>query len=334
MTAMGLLIVVLVVHLLQTFAVVLQQLLVAAFMVYLILPVHRWFVDHGVSSFLAFVLIVVLVLMAAIGLGQMIYYSLADLIANQQRYQTNLLQLIRQVGGAIPKPVTDLVLEFFNREEASIERRMSLLQTSLGTFFGFLSQALVVVVYLVFLLSERLNLPRRMEAGLTDDRARRIRDVVDRINASIEQYIAVKTWMSVLSGVLTTGVLWLFDVDHAVFWGIVAFLLNYIPYLGSIVATTMPVLLSLMQFANLALTLGLLVVLLAVQNGMGYFIEPRLAGSRLNLSPLVIILSLAFWGSLWGIVGMILAVPLMVVIKAILENIAETRPLAMLLSNQ
>jgi predicted PurR-regulated permease PerM len=272
--------------------------------------------------------------MASIGLGQMIYYSLADLIANQQRYQVNLLNLIRRVAGVVPKPITDLVLEFFNREEASIERRMYLLQTSLGTFFGFLSQAVVVVVYLVFLLSERLNLSRRIHAGFADERAGRIRDVVERINASIEQYIAVKTWMSVLTGVLTTGVLWLFEVDYAVFWGVVAFLLNYIPYLGSLVATTLPVLLSLVQFTNLWLTLALLVVLLAVQNGIGYLIEPWLAGNRLNLSPLVIILALAFWGSLWGIVGMILAVPLMVVIRAVLENITETRPLAMLLSNQ
>jgi len=283
---------------------------------------------------LAFVLIVILVLTASIGLGEMIYYSLADLIANYQRYQMNLLNLIREVAGTVPQPVTDLVQEFFHQESSSIERRMYLLQTSLGSFFGFLSKALVVVVYLVFLLSDRLNMPRRIQAGFTSDRAQRIRDVVERINASIEQYIAVKTWMSVLTGVLTTAVLWIFKVDYAVFWGIVAFLLNYIPYLGSLIGTSLPVLLILVPFGNLILTLVLLAVLLVVQNGIGYFIEPRLAGNRLNLSPLVIILSLAFWGSLWGIVGMILAVPLMVVIKSILENIAETRPLAMLLSNR
>jgi predicted PurR-regulated permease PerM len=129
-------------------------------------------------------------------------------------------------------------------------------------------------------------------------------------------------------------VLLLFGVDYPIFWGIVAFLLNFIPYLGSWVAVALPVLLSLVQFESPWRAVILLLILLSIQNAIGYAIEPSIAGSRLNLSPLVIILSLAFWGTLWGIVGMILAVPLVVVIKSILENIPETRPLATMLSNE
>ena len=128
-------------------------------------------------------------------------------------------------------------------------------------------------------------------------------------------------------------ILFAFGVDYAVVWGLIAFLFNYIPYLGSFVATVLPVLLSLVQFENQGLTLAILVLLLVMQNAIGYLIEPRLAGKRLDLSPLVIILSLAFWGSLWGIVGMILAVPLVVTIKSILEQTAPTQPLARMLSN-
>ncbi|HYT94535.1 MAG TPA: AI-2E family transporter, partial [Gemmataceae bacterium] len=162
----------------------------------------------------------------------------------------------------------------------------------------------------------------------------RILAVVDRITASIEQYIAVMAYVSLLAGVLVTIALWLFGVPYALFWGILTFALNFIPYLGSLIATVLPVVLTLVDSQSLGMTLAVLIVLVVIQNGIGYLIQPRLAGNRLDLSPLVIILSLAFWGTIWGIAGMILAVPLVVVIKTILQHIPQTKPIATLLSNQ
>jgi len=118
-------------------------------------------------------------------------------------------------------------------------------------------------------------------------------------------------------------------------WGVLIFLFNFIPYIGSLVAVTLPIILSILKYADepwkpLLITLLLLLIQRVVDN----FIEPRLTGRKLGLSPLIVLLSLAFWGWLWGIVGMILAVPLTVIAKIILENIPETKPLATLLSNE
>jgi len=135
-----------------------------------------------------------------------------------------------------------------------------------------------------------------------------------------------------LTGFLTFLVTFLFGIDFALLWGVLAFLFNYIPYVGSFVSVTPPILLSLMQNESIGTTLALIIVLLIVHQGTGTFIETYMMGSKLNLSPLVIIMALAFWGQVWGIIGMILAVPLMVVLKTFLGSITETKFLASLLS--
>jgi predicted PurR-regulated permease PerM len=151
----------------------------------------------------------------------------------------------------------------------------------------------------------------------------------------VGDYIALKTFVSAFHGLLSFAVLAAFGVEFAVMWGVLIFLLNFIPYLGSLVAVSLPIALSFLQYVEgswrpLLITLLLLLIQRAVDN----YIEPRLTGHKLGLSPLLVLLSLAFWGWLWGVVGMILAVPLTVIGKIILENIRETKPLATLISNE
>ncbi len=331
--ALGLLILVLVIHLLQVFATVLQQLFIAAFLGYAILPAHRWLVRRGASPFFSFFLIVAAFFACAFGLGQMTYSSAEDLRAKLPDYEKNLRNLGKQVAHDLFGIEADPVGELLRADRSSPDNAGTHLRAALGSFFGYLGQAFVVLIYLIFLLAERGGLARRVVEGYGAG-APRIMAIIERINASIEQYIAVKAWMSILAGLLTTGVLLLFKIPYAPFWGVLTFALNFIPYLGSQIAVLLPVALCLVHYESLWWALALLAVLLVIQNGIGYYIEPRIAGARLDLSPLVIILSLAFWGSLWGIVGMILAVPLVVVVKTILENIPQTRPIAMLLSNR
>src|SRR5262249_45690810 len=165
--------------------------------------------------------------------------------------------------------------------------------------------------------------------------AAEIMAVAGSINRAVHDYIALKTFVSLLQGGLSFAVLAAFGVEFAAMWGGLIFLLNFIPYIGSLVAVSLPILLSFLQYGEepwkrLTITLLLLLIQRVVDN----FVEPRLTGRKLGLSPLLVLLSLAFWGWLWGVVGMILAVPLTVIGKIILENIRETRPLATLISNE
>jgi predicted PurR-regulated permease PerM len=332
-TALSLIIVVLVIHLMTQFATILQQLCVAALLGYLIVPMHRWLVRRGLSPLLSGIALLAGFVAAAYGLGMMLYESFDDLSSQLPIYQRNLRIMVSDLVEHIPGVDAKTVERMLMGESRSAEENVRTLQSALGTFVGFASNVVVVLVYLVFLLVEHAGFERRIELAFGPARSRPILALVERINTSIAQYLSVMTFVCLLTGILTTGVLLAFGVRYAVLWGILTFLANFIPYLGSLVAVVLPVLLALVQTGGLWPALAVLVLLVLINNVVGFVIQPMMAGRRLDLSPLMILVSLAFGAAVWGVVGMILAVPMAVVIKTVLENIEETRPIAGLMAH-
>ncbi len=165
-------------------------------------------------------------------------------------------------------------------------------------------------------------------------RAEKIIKVIENIDSQVQKYLAIKTGIGLVTGILVTVVLMLFEVDFAILFGFLAFLLNYIPNIGSIIATAFPVIIACFQFETLWPAFWILVILIIIQQIMGSFIEPRLMGEGLDLSPLLVLFFLFFWGWLWGIPGMILAVPIAAVIKIICSNIDGLQFVAELMSKQ
>jgi len=205
--------------------------------------------------------------------------------------------------------------------------------TVAGTLGGVASGAGLVVVYVVFMLFEQRGFDGKLHALMPDPaRADRLRALLGRISRQIEGYVWMKTLTSLLTGVVSFLIMWGVGVDFAEFWALVIFLLNFIPIIGAMLGVIFPSLLALVQFETVAPFLIVSIALSATQFVVGNLIEPRLMGRQLNLSPLVIILSLAFWGTLWGIVGMILCVPFAVMIMIICGHFAPTRPVAIMLS--
>jgi predicted PurR-regulated permease PerM len=303
------------------------------FIVYLIMPPYYWLVRRGFSPLLSRICILAGIVLAFAVLGIVIGSSVVDLEAKLHGYQDALNRMIDQTATTIPG-LGDKAREWWGTNTPqTLDQVVRFAQAGLRALSSFLSEFFVVIIYLLFILAERAGLRQRVVQAFRPDQVRHLQELVDRVNASITQYLVVKTLMSVLSGLAAWVVLVAFGVDYAGLWGVVTFLFNYIPYLGCVVATILPVLLSLVQFENPLRTLAILVLLVLPQTAIAYLVEPRLAGKKLDLSPFVIILSLAFWGSLWGIVGMILAVPLVVTIKAILDQIPQTRPLGRMLAN-
>jgi AI-2 transport protein TqsA len=333
MTAMGLLILVLLVYLLREFAAIIQQLLVAAFVAYLILPAHRWLLAHRVPAVVSFVLVALGVLVVFWLLGALIVNSVDDLNSKLPQYQRNIATMVERWTERFPQIDAELIGHVIGGDTTAFDLGVQWIRTALSAIYGLISQAVIVLIYLLFILGEQSGFRRRIEQAFKPEQAERTLSVLYSINHSIERYIAIKTALSLLTGVLTTVIVALFGVDYALLWGLMAFLLNFIPYLGSVVATLLPVLLSLVQLQSPLTSLMLLICLAVAQNGIAYLVEPVFTGKQLNLSPLVVLFALAFWGGLWGAVGMILAVPLVAVLKAILENIDETRPIARLMSH-
>jgi predicted PurR-regulated permease PerM len=337
---LGLLFAVLLGFILYVCASILQPLFIAGLLVYLILPVHQWLVRWRVPSPVAFLLIAVCVLGLFWGLGQMVYRNFAELSGERlSGFEERLDGLAGKALRGLPFALPDLdnwhVRNLLTFDVGPDSQIRNVFRAAVGNFLEFLTATFVVIIYLIFLMAERLSLPGRVARAFGEARAKEIMTVVEAINRSVHDYIALKTFVSLLQGLLSFAVLAAFGVEFAVMWGVAIFLFNFIPYIGSFVAVSLPIFLSFLQYADepwkpLLITLLLLLIQRVVDN----FIEPRLTGQKLGLSPLLVLLSLAFWGWLWGVVGMILAVPLTVIGKIILENIRETKPLATLISNE
>ena len=156
--------------------------------------------------------------------------------------------------------------------------------------------------------------------------------IIEHIDRDTRKYIGIKTFSSLTTALLSYGVMTWAGLDFAAFWALLIFFFNFIPTVGSILATVFPSILALIQFEN-PTTVGLVIGgIMATQILVGNLLEPRLMGNSLNLSPLVILLSLGLWGSLWGVSGMFLCVPITVIAMIICSHFPQTRPIAVLLS--
>jgi AI-2 transport protein TqsA len=204
--------------------------------------------------------------------------------------------------------------------------------SSLGPFFAFMSNLFLVFIFLIFILAGRGNLKKKIRNCFDDKRSLQIVDIIQNIDIQIQKYLFIKTVISFATGVFATVVLLIFGVDFAIVFGFFTFILNYIPNIGSIIATALPVAFAAFQFETLWPAFLIFLILGSIQMTLGNFVEPRVMGQGLGLSTLVVLFFLFFWGWLWGIGGMILAVPTAAIIKIVCRNIPPLNFVAELMS--
>ena len=274
---------------------------------------------------LAATLVVVLALWLMVNL---IAHNIGAVTANAPRYEANLLALLPRLAGmfGLPPPasVGDLMGQI--RLDAVIRSLSAVLAGLLGSLG-------LVALYVAFMLVEQETFDRKIDALFPDpEQAATVRGALAQIERRIERYLWIKTLMSLAVAVLSWAVLSLIGCQNASFWALVVFIINYIPVLGSFIGVVFPSLLVLVQFGSFGPFFVSVMLLSFIQVGIGNFLEPRLMGSSLNLSPLAIIVSLAVWGGLWGLAGMFLCVPLTVILVIVCAQFDSTRPLAVLLS--
>ncbi len=198
---------------------------------------------------------------------------------------------------------------------------------------NFAKGLLLVLLYVVFFLIEQSAFGGKMAAlGLPLQETNRLSVVLNEVNDAMRTYLGVKTFTSMLTALLSWIVFYFVGVDYALFWAFLVFLFNYVPTIGSVTATLLPGFLALVQFDTLTPFLVIIIGVTAIQLLVGNILEPRLMGENLNISPLVVVLSLILWSMLWGVIGMLLSVPITVAIIIICSQFDTTRSVAVLLS--
>ncbi|MEN8141546.1 MAG: AI-2E family transporter [Thermodesulfobacteriota bacterium] len=283
---------------------------------------------------------ILLVLLAIIGF----FYLLGRLVAsnihefNRQlpifeekfwTYSRNFLALVEMT----PADAREMYESFMaNFSKADLKPLGSIIQRMGGSLFSFLGDTIWVQLFMVFILAEWDTFPRRIIRAVGPENSRPILTSISRINGAVQHYLGLKTAISAGTGLLVTLVLTLLSVPFALLWGVLAFLLNFIPNIGSLLAVIPPVAIALFDTGSLGYAMITAGLLTGVQLIVGNYVEPRVMGSGLNLSPLVVLLSLVFWGWMWGVPGMLLSVPLTAAFKIAMEQVKLTKPFAIMLS--
>ncbi len=202
--------------------------------------------------------------------------------------------------------------------------------TAFSTIFSNIVQ---ILLYVLFLLLDQRFFDAKLNALFPNDEHKsRAKHVLTSISQSIRTYISITTIISLITGLLTYLVCEIFSLQGAVLWGFIAFVLNFIPTIGSIIAVLIPVTFALVQFPEISDVLILSLVLITIQFVIGNIIYPKLMGNKLNISQFVVIVSLVVWGAMWGTIGMFLSVPLMVILLIIFSQFESTKKLAILIS--
>lgn len=246
------------------------------------------------------------------------------------RYEQNVLLIREQIEESTGLDLGEYTGKI--AKDLDVGKVISMLLNALTSLLG---NALLVVIYVAFLMLEERHATSKFNALHNGEGSKlRSANILRQVDGSLSRYVTLKTLISLMTGALSYVALLIIGVDFAFFWAFVIFLLNYIPNIGSLVATVFPAFIAALQFASIGPALWVLGGVGAVQLLMGNIVEPRVMGNSLNVSAVVVILSLAFWGMIWGLVGMILSVPITVMLVIVLAQFENTRWVAVLLSDK
>ncbi len=283
--------------------------------------------------------------------------SLQNLVPSLPIYQRNLENLFAEWFPAAPpepQPETDVAelmaspSEILDRGSAAVSKAMSefansffteidiaaVAQSVLSSLTSFGGFVFITVLYASFLLSEITGFPRKVRRAFGSARdSTDTLNMIARINHDIGSYLATKTLINIILAVICWIILVALGIEYAALWAIIIGLLNYIPYVGSIVGVAFPALFAVAQFGTLTIPLVATGLMTTAQVIIGNVVEPKMLSKSVNLSPTVVLISLAVWTALWGIPGAILAVPFTTILMIVLARRPGTKPIAALLSS-
>jgi AI-2 transport protein TqsA len=347
-------------YLLERLEPVLRPLLIAILLCYLFRPVYTR-LRRYMRPILTVLIIAVVITLGLQGLTRMVYRDVDRVAYNLPRYQEREAELesyarelsrpfIPKVRRPNSKATTPVASEPDSsgedsaitkgteptsptRDSLTSELAQRILRGAASAFVSVFLETIVVAFYMIFLLQSASRLPDRIRASFSKKRANDILEITRSINRAISEYLVVKVKASLLVAIPVGLACWAFGITGAVTWGVVTFFGNFLPYIGALVAIAPPVVLSFLEYNSLWPPLLFMVVLLTIHSITANLIEPTMTGKALGLSPLIVLIGLAFWSLLWGFVGMVLAVPLTVIFKIVLEHTPATRPLAMMISD-
>jgi AI-2 transport protein TqsA len=309
---------------------ILIPFLIAVMISYIISPLVEKMFSYKIPRIITLLVIILLLMGLLANITQVLVSNGIEFAKDYPSYQEQFSTLLERVSTR--RPWLDQVVNQFSSWIFALPVG-SYVNTLLNSSVNLLSNTFLILLFVTYLCLSGNQMQEKVLKAFPGPQGKKIEIILSHINSDIRKYISLHTLMSIATGVSVTLVCFYFKVPFAPIWGFLAFTLNYIPTIGSIISSIPPVITAAVTVGvQPAVWVALLV--LGIQSFWGNVIEPKLAGSSLGISPLVILLSLVFWSWLWGVVGAILAVPIAVILKVSCINIEPLRPIGILMGDE
>lgn len=281
----------------------------------------------NLPDFIAIIIAVLVIFITLYEVSGFIAKSMSDISSSLAGLDTKVKDLIEKFS-----ILTGINLSEQGNKIIQSLSLSSLINKLLSLFSSIVSNSLQILLFVLFLLFDQNFLPLKLKALFPAKKDQHVANqIIKSISNNVRTYIYITTIISMSTGFLTFLVCYFFKVDGAVLWGFLAFVLNFIPTIGSIIAVTIPSIFALITL-DPSIAIFIIPVLGAIQFSLGNILQPRLMGDILNISNFIVIFSLVTWGMMWGTVGMFLSIPLMVILSIILSQFQSTRFLAIIIS--
>lgn len=265
------------------------------------------------------------------GVVKILTVNITQLSNSLPIYQKNINLLISSINNTFDIDVNNSIKEFAVKYDYS-----SLLKILFKSLREVFSSALLVIIYALFILLEEPFFSLKISKIYKNNPTQKTEttQILNKIDQSIGRYLSLKTLMGLLTGFCSYFALLFIGIDAPLFWSFLIFIMNFIPAIGSLIATIFPSLFAMLQFGELMPGIWVLIIVGVIQLFIGNFVDPKITGDSLNVSPLIIITGLSFWGAIWGVIGMLLSVPISVMLILIFAHIPSTKGVAILLSKR
>jgi len=307
----------------------LTPVLLAVFLFYMIRPAAEQLVQWKIPSKLAYPVLFAIVVVVFAKLIEVVYDNAVAFQADVPAFRARLLEKLNQLAGwAGTENERQSLADFFQISAGDAY------DYAFGTAFGVLETSLLVFFYLLFIILNSSRLPGRVRRAFSDRSASHVLDIAHKINEGITRYIKVKTLVSLGMGIAAGLFMYLIGLQFWPLWAFLTFALNYITYVGSMVACVPPILVAFIQYDNPWWAMIVAAVVIVNRFLWIDFVEIRYSGKHLNIDSVLLLVSLAYFGRFWGVLGLVLAVPLLTSLKITLYHFEVTRRWAVLISEE
>ena len=320
----------------KTMSAVLIPVVLSILLSFVFLPIIKKLnVKTGIPWVISSLIIVLLFFIAILGLTSLLVSSLTGIISEYPKYENRFMSIYQIIANNLDLEI-DNTKSLFQNLWASLKVREYTQKLAVMLSSGVISFSktiFLISIMTAFILLEMRLTKRKLHYAFKENREKVTRISNQIINQTM-RYISIKFFISLSTGILCGLASLIIGLDFPIVWGFLAFIMNFIPIFGSIISVGLTTIFSLIQFyPNWGKTIFVLVFMTSVNMVLGNILEPRIEGKNLGISPVIILISLSLWGYIWGFTGMLIAVPLMVIIKIVCENIDYLKGLAILIGN-